>query len=449
MKVRYLFGLMLLSSQLAAEPTIFSNVNIVHPQTAQVSKGQDVLVDNGRILSIRKHQNEYTDGEQKLIVADGKYLMPGLAEMHAHIPPSSRGKRVEEVLILYLSQGITTIRGMLGESSHLRLRQAVKQGQIIGPRIYTAGPSLNGNSVNSPEQAIELVQQQHADGYDHIKLHPGLSLEEFNAIIKTAKKLDFPIGGHVSLAVGAKHAIQSKQYSIDHMDDFLRAIIPERHQAASQLQLPGFFGIGIVGFADAAEIDALAQSIAKAGIWVIPTETLMDNLAGSVALKQLQQLPGMQYMPQETQDQWSNSWKNFQEQNQDQKIRQRFLSLRQQLIFSIGNHDNRLLLGADAPQIFNVPGFSIHREMALYIKAGLSPQQVLIAGSSNVARYFNLEETRGQVKTGYDADLVLLRANPLDDITHAQNIEGVMVAGQWHSREKLDKELKLIASRYN
>jgi len=151
MKVRYLFGLMLLSSQLAAEPTIFSNVNIVHPQTAQVSKGQDVLVDNGRILSIRKHQNEYTDSEQKLIVADGKYLMPGLAEMHAHIPPSSRGKRVEEVLILYLSQGITTIRGMLGESSHLRLRQAVKQGQIIGPRIYTAGPSLNGNSVNSPE----------------------------------------------------------------------------------------------------------------------------------------------------------------------------------------------------------------------------------------------------------------------------------------------------------
>jgi len=134
--------------------TLITNANIVDVRSGKILENRNVVIDSGRIQSILESV-EKTDGYKTTIVASGKFLMPGLAEMHAHIPPpSTDAKRIEETLFLYLSNGITTIRGMLGDPMHLELRKKASNGEILSPRIFTSSPSLNGNSVTSKENRL-------------------------------------------------------------------------------------------------------------------------------------------------------------------------------------------------------------------------------------------------------------------------------------------------------
>ena len=188
MRYIILFTICLASSALAQTPidsrkqtVIFRSVNVIPMDTERILENQDVVVRDGKVLSIGPSESGKVTNGSLVVEAKGKYLMPGLAEMHAHIPPNDNVAAQKEVLTLFAVNGVTTIRGMLGHPTHIELREQVKRGEVLGPHIYTSGPSFNGLSVKTPEGGEKLVREQKALGYDFLKLHPGLTLTNFNA----------------------------------------------------------------------------------------------------------------------------------------------------------------------------------------------------------------------------------------------------------------------------
>ncbi len=214
-----------------------TEVNVVDVVTGEILSNQTLIVRNGKIADVFSGAPAYDIS--KYMSAKGKYVIPGLAEMHAHIPQPAPGSDItNEVLFLYLSNGITTIRGMLGHPSHLDLRAQIEDKEVLGPEIITSGPSMNGNSVKSVEQARTKVRAQKEAGYDFLKLHPGLRLEVFDEIVATAKEVGIPYAGHVSVDVGVRHAMNSGYASIDHVDGFLEGLVSEEVDPNAN----GFFG---------------------------------------------------------------------------------------------------------------------------------------------------------------------------------------------------------------
>jgi imidazolonepropionase-like amidohydrolase len=202
---------------------VFVHVNVVPMDSERVIENQTLVIHEGRIKQLGKNVKYRKDA--LVIDAKGKYIMPGLAEMHAHLPPVDDVEPMKEVLLLFAANGITTIRGMLGHPRHLEVRSKIQSGEILGPRLYTTGPSFNGNTVKTPEEGAQRVRDQKAAGYDYLKMHPGLSKESFSAIATTAHEVGIPFVGHVSYDVGLWRAIEAKYSSIDHMDGFVEALV--------------------------------------------------------------------------------------------------------------------------------------------------------------------------------------------------------------------------------
>lgn len=421
-------------------------VNVVDVVSGEIKLNQTVIVKDGKIANINSGESSY---EVKTVIeAEGKYIMPGLAEMHAHIPQPAPGSDItREVLFLYLSNGITTIRGMLGHPSHLDLRDQVMSGEVLGPRIYTSGPSLNGNSVQTVEAARTMVTDQQQAGYDFMKLHPGLKLEVFDEIVKTANEVGIPYAGHVSVDVGVVHAIESNYASIDHVDGFLEGLVPDAENVDPNAN--GFFGFDFTTKADTSTITRLVQLSKENEVWVVPTQSLFERWFSPTDPDEMGQAPEMQYMPASTVASWVRSKKNIIGQsNFTNEQWEQFVDIRRQLISRLHEEGKGLLLGSDAPQVFNVPGFSIHHEMAGMARSGLSTIDIIRSGTLNPAVFFDQEDQFGQIKEGYSADFVLLDGNPVASLDNIRNPLGVMVRGKWLSREFIDQELAKIAERF-
>ena len=168
---------------------VFDGVNVIPMDRETILANHVVVVTDGRIAEIGEKGKVKYPSDAMVIEGKGKYLIPGLAEMHAHVPPVDDIAPMKETLRLFALHGITTIRGMLGHPLHLELRKQLQNGEIQGPRFYTSGPSFNGSSVKTPEDGAKMVRDQHSAGYDFLKLHPGLVPETFKAIAETADEL--------------------------------------------------------------------------------------------------------------------------------------------------------------------------------------------------------------------------------------------------------------------
>ncbi len=437
--MRYLFATVLLSLSLGldARTLVFEDVRLIDAETGTVSESQRLGVRDGFVVDADEIS------EPDVVVSESGYLMPGLAEMHAHVPPADQGQWVDDTLKLYLAFGVTTIRGMLGEPGHLEIKRELASGDRIGPRLITSGPSLNGNSVTSPEQGAVMVREQSEAGYDFLKLHPGLWPEAFDAIVKAARSLDIDFAGHVSDEVGIERALSAGQITIDHLDAYMQALVPEDHELHGTE--PGFFGINLATAADPERIAALVEKTIDNDVWNVPTETLMVNLAGQRSVEEMLDRPAMAYVPKAMREQWGERVAGMRE-NVPEEQRRAFLGIRRQLLAELHEAGAGILLGADAPQIMNVPGHAVHEELALYVAAGMSPAEALATGTVNVAKFFG-QSGHGCLEPGCVADLVLLEANPLEDIGHTETIQGVMRAGEWFDREHLDSMLEAIAER--
>ena len=202
---------------------LITDVNIVDVSNGDILQNRQVVIDSGKIKKIVESLENAEDYPNKIEARD-KYLIPGLAEMHAHIPqPPTSNTRIEETLYLYLSNGITTIRGMLGHPTHLDLREKALKGEVLSPRIFTSSPSFNGNSVTTKEEAVEKVTAYKNEGYDFLKIHPGMQLEVFDQMMETANELNIPFAGHVPVMVGIRHALKSKRSPSHFLGRFLLA----------------------------------------------------------------------------------------------------------------------------------------------------------------------------------------------------------------------------------
>ena len=453
MRTIQLFLLIVLSITVQSQQTIssvqkeivFRSVHVIPMDQERIIENQDVVVMNGVITAIGKTGKVNYSRGAFIIEAKGKYLMPGLAEMHAHVPPVNDIEPMKEVLLLFAVNGVTTIRGMLGHPLHLELRKKILQGEILGPHFITSGPSFNGTSVTSPEAAVEMVKQQKAAGYDFLKLHPGLTKEKFAAIVKTAREVNIPFAGHVSFDVGIDRAIEAGYASIDHMDGFVESLVPGIENMNEQQT--GLFGMYLPDVVDESRIEGLMKKLHDKNIWVVPTQALAERwFTPDKDALSFSQDPEMIYVNKEQLKNWITNKENLMK-NPKYQVGQvnRFIRLRRKLISECNKNGVGLLLGSDAPQVFNVPGFSIHHELAYLVRAGLTPYQALRTGTVNTGIFLRQPDL-GTIKIGNVSDLLLLTANPLIDIRNTKKVDGVMLGSKWLSKEFIDETLKKIQS---
>jgi imidazolonepropionase-like amidohydrolase len=422
---------------------IITSVNVIPMDTEKVLENQSVIVKNGVITYVGDAKNAKPSKDAIKVDGKGKFLIPGLAEMHAHVPPSGDIPASKDVLALFLANGVTTIRGMLGHPNHLELRRMINSGEITAPHFYTTGPSFSGQSVKSTERASQMVRDQKAAGYDYLKLHPGLTKETFSAMESTAKEVGIPFVGHVSFSVGVWRAIDAGYSSIDHMDGFIEAITPGIDTLAEQET--GLFGSWIAYRADESKISNLVAKLAEKKIWVVPTQSLAERWQSSQPAETYLSAPEMKYMKPEELKNWQNAKENYlKNPNYTKEKADMLTKVRRTMLLQCQRAGVGLLLGSDAPQIFNVPGFSVHHELQSLVNAGLTPYQALRTGTINVATYLGKSNTSGAIKTGYASDLVLLSENPLKDITQTQSVEGVMIGTKWLSKEFITNDLKRL-----
>lgn len=422
--------------------TVFVNVNLIPMDSERILSNQDVIVQGDRILSIAPTASETYPAEARIIEGEGRYLMPGLAEMHGHVPPTDppanfpsyyNDKYVEHTLFLYVAAGVTTVRGMLGYENQLTLKERVKSGELTGPNLYLAGPSFNGGSVSSPEQARDKVLKQVSEGWDLLKIHPGLTLAEYDAMAITAKQAGIGFGGHVPQEVGIVHALQAGQETMDHIDGYFTYISSFEEQEWEE------------------RMQYIVSMTREEGAWIVPTQALWATIIGAGDYKAMMQYDELKYIPKAVRQNYENfvetNIRNNPDLNPEEAAKEGLW--RQKILAEMHRQDVKILMGTDAPQLFSVPGFSIHRELPFMEDAGMSPYDIIRTGTKMVGDYFEDQDDFGILAEGMRADMILLEGNPLEDLSHIQKHAGVMVSGRWLSREDIDRRLSEIEGYYS
>ncbi|MGH8249224.1 MAG: amidohydrolase family protein [Steroidobacteraceae bacterium] len=437
-----LLALLPLAVQAAPPPVLFRNATVITMDGRGALEDHDLLVEEGRITRIVPAGSAPAPAAATVVDATGRFLMPGLAEMHAHVPGPDPAGHAEDVLLTYAAHGLTTIRGTLGQALHLELRGRIERGKLIGPRLFTSGPSINGDTAPDAATAERMVREQKTAGYDFVKLHPGLKREVFDAIVKTAREVDIPFSGHVSTGVGLARALASRQSAIDHLDGYIHALAEERCLDGS---VPtGFMDVGLMDCVAVSRVPQLVAATRRAGTWMAPTQILVEQWAQPPTDAALRARPAYRYLSAGTIESWKKARARFDQASPQAK---RFVELRRDLLRQLHQAGVPILLASDAPQVFNIPGDSALAELELYGEIGLSPMDALATGTVNVARFYGQENRFGRLREGLEADLLLLSADPRKDLANVRRLDGVMLRGRWLPREELDELLDGVAAR--
>jgi imidazolonepropionase-like amidohydrolase len=402
----------------AAETIVFENVNVIPMDRERVIERQNVVVRDGRIASIGRGS---LPKDAVRVDGSGKYLMPGFYEMHGHLPgPNTPPELTERVLFLYLSNGVTTVRGMQGARNQLELRKQINDGKMQGPALYLAGPQLSAASAPDTATAARIVREQKAAGYDLLKIQEGLQPAVYDEIVKTAKEVNISFGGHVPNPVGLLKCLSMGQVSIDHLDGYWEEIGE-----------------------DESKFQAVVKGGIKSGSYHVPTMPLWEIFNGSEPVDSLLKREDLKYMPKNVVDAWAASVTKMRSSPSPDGAK--ILDLRRRVLKALVDGGGKVAFGTDSPQLFSVPGFSIHREMQSMKAAGLTNYQILSSGTRNSAEYFakfnGVPMDSGVIAKGNRADLVLLDANPLADVSNFARRSGVMVRGVWIPEAEIQKRL--------
>lgn len=416
-----------------AASVAFVDVTVIPMDSERTLPNQTVIVKGDRIAEIGPSASVRVPADARRIDGAGKFLMPGLGEMHGHNPPpGSTPEYFENVFFLFVANGVTTVRSMQGFPGQLEWREKARRGEIIAPNLYLAGPSFTGSgptATRTPEQAIERVRAQKAEGWDLLKIHPGLSLETYDALAKTAKEVGIEFSGHIPADVGLVRAIDRGQRTVDHLDGYIE------HLEAKDAPV------------DRAKLEAIVKKTRESGTWVVPTMVLWESILGSASPEERAAFPELKYLPRSMVENWKSGYaRRVGGANFNAPQARQIAENRKVLLKALADGGAKVIFGTDAPQIFSVPGFSIHRELRAMKEVGMSNFAILQSATKNVGEYLQARDKFGVVAAGQRADLLLLTANPLSDLGHVARRAGVMVRGTWVPESEIQARLDKIAA---
>jgi imidazolonepropionase-like amidohydrolase len=466
--IRKLLALTILLLPLNAQPATDSSellivhVTVIDGSGAPPRPDMTVQLQDGRIQSLTASGEHEIPASPRVIDGRGKFLIPGLWDMHVHM---LRKGRPEAYFPLLIANGITGIRDMGGDMPFAeinRLRDEIAAGTRLGPRIFAPGPLLDGpyptlpgitRVVRNADEAYAAVVDLKQQGADFIKVYNRLPREAYFTLAATAKAQGIPFAGHVPYAVSAREASNEGQKSFEHLFNILFACSDRENELMSEkARALASDDIGertalrqqylqtVLQSYNPEKARALFALFAKNGTWQTPT--LIQRRAYVFPPTALADDPRMRLIPLSLRWRWdpkqdgriqgrSAEW---------QEIERRFYDKDRALIAPMRSAGVRFLAGTDSPDGFAFPGFSLHEELAQLVDAGLTPMEALQAATRNAADYFGLTDT-GIIAPQKRADLVLLDSDPLTDIRNTQRIAAVVVGGRYLSREMLQRML--------
>lgn len=422
----------------------FIDVTVIPMDTERVIQHQTVVVRNGRISEIGSTAKIKVPRNALRIDGRGKYLMPGLVDMHTHITDDAvEGTPLASEngeLLLYVANGVTTVRNMKGQPKHLQWRKETATGEILGPTIYTCGPAVLG--LQDPQEARRIVLEQAKAGYDCIKVYspPDWSEEAYKSLIATAKEVRIPAVGHFPRNLSFDVALTTGQVSVDHLEEFLYTYFFKQkgHELDEKL------------------IPAAAKATHDSGISVSTTLVTYDYIGLQISDDSFQRLlkkPELKYVPRSIRVLAENPEVNgYRKKIPPDKFKtlRAILSFQKKILKALQDAEVRIMLGTDSS--WNLPfviaGFSVHEELRNLVDAGLTPYRALRAATRAPAEFLHASKEFGTVAVGIRADLILVDGNPLEDVSNASRRNGVMVRGRWFKEAELQQLLQELASSY-
>jgi imidazolonepropionase-like amidohydrolase len=457
----FLFGF--LGVQAQPKPVAIVDVTVVPMDRERLLEHQTVVVQDGRITAIGALQSVHFPATAERIDGRGKFLMPGLADMHVHfvrealpetpqtsglntagrrsgIPASASKDHALEnraYALMLVANGVTTVRNMWGSGTIDTLAKEINSSDLIGPRIYSTGPITDGNppvwassrTVETPEQAEEAVRSDKRQGYVAIKVYSRLSKDGYNAIIAAARRQGLPVVGHVPASVGLEEAIAARQDSIEHLDAFMPLLALDGAITTERLQ-----------HADFKKLPSIVQAIKAADVWICPTVVVYDaRRTDQVGLEEAS------FVPPDVFARYDRMYPNH---ATDPRATPEGHAVFIAIVAALHSGGAHLLLGTDTMKVGTLPGYSLHEELENFAAAGMTPYEAIRAGTADAAKFLHQENEFGQVSKGLRADLILVDANPLADVKNVSKLAGVLAGGRWLTAEDLNRQLVALRAKY-
>lgn len=462
--MKKIFGCVLLlvcfAVAVPAQTVAFVGVNVIPMDRERVLLDQTVIVKNGVIEKIGDARSVKAPKDAQVIESKGKYLIPGLVDMHVHLLSDEAGfpdELATDELKVMIANGVTTVRFMIGTPEQLVLRARSARGEIIAPTIYAASPHLTGREqgnnfvVKTEEEAREAVRKSKAAGYDFIKITTFIAANVYEAAVDEAAKQKIRVVGHAdSRFVGVERAWKARQ-QIEHLDGYMEMLLPEAVRAkgsVSDLYIYNPKNWDSIDQIDESRIPEVARLTVESNPFVDPTQAFMKYTFGMPRTEEsIRAQPDFRFYPQKTQDFYIGYLKKTRLNEVPLEKRARWIAIRNKLIVAIHNAGGRIMTGSDTPEFLFLYGFSLHREMRALSEAGLSNYAVLEAATVNPSRFFNTLDRVGMVAKGQRADLVLLDANPLENIANTEKRAGVMLKGKYYAQAEMNGWLDQIAPK--
>jgi imidazolonepropionase-like amidohydrolase len=429
---------------------VITNVNVVDVRSGAVLANQTVILERNRIYSIESDKTAKFPRNATSINARGYFLIPGLWDMHVHLVFGDWFPDAADIsLPLFIANGITGVRDMGSELQDVQnLRNEIEAGRKIGPRIYTAGPMLDGPkprfpssiAITTPEDGRRAVDELKDRGADFIKLQSLLPREAVLAIADEAKKQEIAFEGHVPDSVRASEMSERGMKSFEHLIGIFEGSSANEDDYLKGGKSDGKF----LASYDPARAAALAALLAKNQTWQCPT-LVWERGGNLLDVSDFAKDPRAKYVPAA----WKNkTWKAFTDAisksyaTDDLTTRKKFVEKELEVVGLLHKAGVPFLAGTDTPPgVYIVPGFSLHEELQRFVAAGFTPLEALQTATLNPARFWGIEEQFGTVEKGKMADLVLLGANPLQDISNTEKIAAVFYNGRFYSGKELDRML--------